>query len=174
MKNKEIYDQFSDLIFSSEDHGENLFKNNTNKNLSAYRHNYLFGLIGVLENFYVSTKLFLEEDNFKFFCKEYIEATPSQSPNLDDYGKGFSTFLESRSELSDVGFIKHLAALDWFWFSQGRVGATIELPSGILDFWGKITNQEELVDVSIDEDIIEEIEICIDDENNYFMKSKTK
>jgi hypothetical protein len=174
VNNKNIYDEFTNLIFNSDESEKSIFINNTQKNIKAYRFNYFFGLLNVLENTYTATKLFLEEDNFKFFCKGFIEEVPSLSSNVDDYGKGFSDYLASRKELSDVGFIKHLAALDWFWFYNGAIGESIELPKGVLDFWGKITNGEELVDIEIDEEVNECIEVFMDEENNYYMKAIIK
>ncbi len=170
MGNSDVINKFSKMIFSDEEIDESIFKNDSGQNVKAHRNNYLYGLISVLENYYISIKIFLEEENFHFFCKKYIESTPSTSPNVDDYGEKFPEFLGNCQELEDVAYIKHLAALDWFWVSSGQEGAVIELPKGVLDLWGKITNSQELIDIEIDENMIEKIEVFLDEENNYYMK----
>ena len=81
--------------------------------LKVYRGNLVFGLIGAMQESYVFTKVLLGEDNFNFFCREFLYQNPSQNSDLIQYGGGFGELLSTREELKSLAFIPDVARLEW-------------------------------------------------------------
>ncbi|HTA76891.1 MAG TPA: DNA-binding domain-containing protein, partial [bacterium] len=81
--------------------------------LKVYRGNLVFGLIGAMQESYGFTKVLLGEDNFNFFCREFLYQNPSQDSDLIQYGAGFGELLSTREELKSLAFISDVARLEW-------------------------------------------------------------
>ncbi len=81
--------------------------------MKIYRHNLVFGLIGVLKETYVFSGVLLGARNFKFFCREFLYQNPSRNQDLIQYGEGFGDFLSGRDELKNLPFIPEVARLEW-------------------------------------------------------------
>ena len=136
---------------------------------NVYQRNYYNSHFTQIEKVFLSCEKVLGVDNFKFFIDQFVRLAKAESPNLDMYGQDFADYLSSRNELEEMGYIKHLAKLDFFWFEQSS--KSIELPFGILDFWGKLINEKELSNIEIDEDIMETISILKDEQGDSYLSA---
>ena len=107
--------------------------------LKVYRSNLLFGIIGAMKETYVMTKVLLGENNFNFFCRDFIFKHPSTNSDLIQYGEGFGEFLMGRSELENIAFVADVARLEWalerVFFTQPESSFIGEVP---LD-WQKVS-----------------------------------
>lgn len=166
--------KFSKLIRRQSNDDENIFKGDYGPSLKIYQNNYLFSLLDTLKNKYQIVLKLLGDENFNFFAREYIYLTPSKNSNIDQYGSSFGEFLESKKELSEMGYIKYIAELDNYWFQlyEGS-DATIELPIGVLKLWGKLKNDEELDGIEIDEEKCEVVYFIVEN-SEYQLITKTK
>lgn len=81
--------------------------------LKVYRGNLVFGLIGAMKETYVFTRVLLGENNFNFFCRDFLYQNPSHNTDLIQYGAGFSEFLADREEIQHLAFIADVARLEW-------------------------------------------------------------
>lgn len=73
--------------------------------------------ISVLASVYTACNKILGEDYFKLIAKHYYANYPSTSPNLNDYGEQFPSYLSMllnyRYELKDFSYLSELAKLEW-------------------------------------------------------------
>jgi len=81
--------------------------------LKIYRGNLVFGLIGAMKETYVFTLFLLGENNFNFFCRDFLYQNPSRDSDLIQYGGGFGDFLAAREEIQHLAFIPEVARLEW-------------------------------------------------------------
>jgi len=81
--------------------------------LKVYRGNLVFGLIGAMKETYVFTRVLLGENNFNFFCRDFLYQNPSHNSDLIQYGEGFDEFLAIRREIAHLAFIAEVARLEW-------------------------------------------------------------
>jgi hypothetical protein len=81
--------------------------------LKVYRENLVFGLISAMKETYVFTRVLLGENNFNFFCRDYLYQNPSRDSDLIQYGEGFGEFLATRGEIAHLAFIAEVARLEW-------------------------------------------------------------
>ena len=118
----------------------------TTSNISAYRRNHLYALLAVLQERYPVVEKFLSEDNFKFFAREYIYCHPSNDPNIDNYGKQFAEFIQTRSELRNYIYLADLARLDdLFYQAQGHC----QVATGVLSVWQAIRDDTSTANLEI-------------------------
>ncbi len=90
--------------------------------LSIYSHQFLFNHYEILQKIFPVTQKFLGSENFRFFCKEYIEAFPNQSIDLHLYGQGFGGFLDARDEV-EYDFLRDLMDLEWNFHAAYYLGS---------------------------------------------------
>lgn len=70
--------------------------------ISIYQNNYQLALLNCLKSTFIHTYRLLGERTFKKWALEYIDAHPSQSEDLNQYGEDFAHFILSESRrLSD-------------------------------------------------------------------------
>jgi hypothetical protein len=81
--------------------------------LKVYRGNLVFGLIGAMKETYVFTRVLLGENNFNFFCRDFLYQNPSHDSDLIQYGEGFGEFLAARAEIAHLAFIPEVTRLEW-------------------------------------------------------------
>ena len=118
----------------------------TTNNISAYRRNHLYALLTVLQQRYPVVEKFLSKDNFKFFAREYIYSHSSNDPNIDNYGKQFAEFIQTREELRDYVYLACLARLDdLFYQEQGQCQVAV----GVLAVWQAIRNDTSTVGLEV-------------------------
>ena len=81
--------------------------------LQVYRHNMQHALTSALAAVYpVSLKL-VGEEFFQAAAREYVQANPSRSGNIQDYGGAFPLFLQGHVPASSLPYLGDVAALEW-------------------------------------------------------------
>ena len=79
--------------------------------LDVHREGYKARLLEALGETFEATWWALGDDDFLSLGSRYIDAYPSASKNLSDYGEGFPKFLSSEEE--ELPFIVELAQFEW-------------------------------------------------------------
>ena len=81
--------------------------------ISIYQEAYLARLQEVLLGKYESVQCVLGDDKFYNICKKYIKYNKSTDYNLENYSKGFSSFLKKESKIKkDYPFLTGLAEFE--------------------------------------------------------------
>lgn len=78
--------------------------------LQVHRQGYVARLTEALGETYEATWWVLGDEEFFKYCEKFILENPSSVYNLSNYGKGFSDFLQTTSEMP---FLKVLASFEW-------------------------------------------------------------
>ena len=139
MNYKDQEDSFADLVTDNSSCCKNISEA-TKKNLFAYKNNYIFAHIEVLENRFPATLLALNKSNFRFFAAKYIKTEPPQSENIDDYGlsingqTSLASFLNTVLELEGNEIIVELAKIDLL-RSEENTGKSVTTYQGTLSLW---------------------------------------
>lgn len=81
------------------------------RRLNIYHSAYRSRMTEVLKSAFEHTWTYLGDEAFDRFCARYIEAYPSHSPNLRDYGGDFPPFL--RQALPADPEVAELATMEW-------------------------------------------------------------
>jgi hypothetical protein len=102
---------FQAHILTGDDAVATLVEPSMRRGLPIYHHAYRAALRDVLRDTFEKTLLWLGEDSFDAAADAYVEATPSKSWTLSDYGSGFPDMLTTRFDADpEVG---EIAWLDW-------------------------------------------------------------
>jgi len=117
--------------------------------LKVYRGNLVFGLIGAMKETYVFTRVLLGENNFNFFCRDFLYQKPSRNSDLIQYGEGFGEFLTTRMEIAHLAFIAEVARLEWalerVFYAKPEDSFTGELPEDWKESKPRFKNSVRLV-----------------------------
>jgi hypothetical protein len=134
----------------NEDLVKGLLTKETTDRLAIYYNHLIFSLLGVLEETFFVTRKALEDKNFKYFVREYIQAYPSKDVNIDFYGKSFPSFLSCHDLLEDLPYIEGLAKIDWH--VSHRIETSFSAAKGVFDLWSLIfdDNEKELSNIELD------------------------
>lgn len=82
--------------------------------LELYHYAYHARLIGCLADDYPTVKQAVGEATFETLARKYIEAHPSQNPNLNFFGRRFPGFVRTQQDwLDNHLFLSDLARLEW-------------------------------------------------------------
>ena len=82
--------------------------------LGLYQYAYHARLVECLADDYPTIQYAIGESTFETLAKKYIEAHPSQNPNLNSFGKSFAEFVKAQSAwLDHHEFLSDLARLEW-------------------------------------------------------------
>ncbi len=82
--------------------------------LEIYQFAYYARLVGCLADDYPVTEQALGKNGFEALARHYIEAHPSDRPNLNSYGRHFASFVATQSAwLEHAAFLSELAQLEW-------------------------------------------------------------
>jgi hypothetical protein len=117
MKLKELQTQFANHIYNSEN--TKIFSEITNHKASiadrmqVYRNNVFGNFESVLEIIYPTTKQIVGEGYFYSLSTLYHQKYYSESGNLDEYGKYFSTLIRSLEKEHNLAYLKDIANLEW-------------------------------------------------------------
>lgn len=126
-----------------------IFTTATATNIKAYRHNYLFGLLTVLQRRYPSVEKVLQPANFRFFAREFIRTYPSTVNNIDNYGENFADFLQERTELQELPYLCDLARLDDVRYRQDPQ-YQVAISHGSAELWEKLQTDTQPKALTID------------------------
>lgn len=83
------------------------------RRLQVYRHNMQSALTGALAAVYPVTLKLVGEGFFHAAAREYVQANPSHSGNLQDYGGAFACFLNGFAPAAELPYLGDVAALEW-------------------------------------------------------------
>lgn len=87
----------------------------SNDLMQVYRNNYYISLTEALRSVYVSVDKLVGKGFFDFVAHGYIDAHPSKSGNLHEFGDCFAGFIGSLEQAASVPYIADVARLDWAW-----------------------------------------------------------
>lgn len=121
----------------------------TKKNIIIYQNNYLHSHIGQLRRIYQTTEKFLVENNFKFFCFQYLTAHPPTDANIEEFGHEFSTFLAARPELVEKPIPAQLSKFDHCLY-HGAVNQPFESYPGMLSLWQKLCESSSPIETNVE------------------------
>lgn len=85
--------------------------------LNIYRNNVFGGFGSVLSDIYTITKKELGEKKFDKYVEEYIKKYPSQSGNLNEYGRYFPEIIRKNLKNYKINYLYELAKLEALLFS---------------------------------------------------------
>lgn len=80
---------------------------------SIYRNNIFGNMTDSLANIYTSVEKLLGKEFFVQAARTFIDATPVQSGDMNDYGASFADSLEVMPALADLPYIADMARLEW-------------------------------------------------------------
>lgn len=110
---------------------------NSAHNVAVYRRNYLWSLLEALRRRYPTVAIFLQEDNFKYMAREYVNQQPSYDSNIDNYGDSLPAFLAQRPELTPYPYLADLARIDNLYFLSDK---SVTVAKGTHQLWQAIQN----------------------------------
>lgn len=87
----------------------------SNDLMQVYRNNYYISLTEALRSVFVSVDKLVGKGFFDFVAHGYIDAHPSKSGNLHEFGEHFASFIGSLEQAASVPYIRDIARLDWAW-----------------------------------------------------------
>ncbi len=83
--------------------------------LAIYRGSVRGGLLQALADIFPVLKRLLGDEAFEGVGRRYIQAHPSRSSDLADYGADYPDFIEGFAPLSEFGYLPDVARLEWLW-----------------------------------------------------------
>lgn len=81
----------------------------------VYRNTWLKGLLDALDANYPTVAMILGAELFEAVALEFARAHPATTPVLALYGAGFPEFLASQPQISDIPYLRDVAALERLW-----------------------------------------------------------
>lgn len=113
--------QFIEDLFNLRDQPDILSCIDTSGSRSAYdqflsyRHSVVGGMIEAMQESYPVINKLLGDECFNGLTHEFIRNFPSLSPDLNEYGKQFSSFIENTPLLDSLPYLADVAKLEWVW-----------------------------------------------------------
>lgn len=83
------------------------------KRFNVYRNNVALSLINVLADTFPVVEQLVGADFFKTMAREFTLVHLPASPVMMHYGAEFPAFIENYKPASSLGFLSHVAALEW-------------------------------------------------------------
>jgi len=81
--------------------------------LGLYHYAYHARLVECLADDYATVQHAIGDSSFEMLARKYIEAHPSQNPNLNYFGRHFAEFVKRQSWLDNHAFLSDLSRLEW-------------------------------------------------------------
>jgi hypothetical protein len=81
--------------------------------LQVYRNNSHSALSSALRSVYPATERLVGEEFFAAAAHDYLQANPSHSGNIQDYGGAFPEFLHGFAPAASVPYLADVARLEW-------------------------------------------------------------
>ena len=99
----------------NENHAQMIRGNNLGgaRRLNIYRHSITIGLSDALAGVYDVVKKLVGDVFFAHIAEQYIQAYPSQTGNVHDFGEAFPEFLKASSEIEALPYLPDVARLEW-------------------------------------------------------------
>ncbi|HEY5716214.1 MAG TPA: DNA-binding domain-containing protein [Psychromonas sp.] len=84
-----------------------------NELLQVYRNNFVMGITEALSATYQHTLALVGEEFFNAVARQFIISQPPKENNLISYGSGFSEYLQSLEQLTNLPYVAEMAAFEW-------------------------------------------------------------
>jgi hypothetical protein len=85
------------------------------EHLAIYRNAVLGTMLRAMANIYPVCRQLVGEDFFDAMARRYVRHTPSQSPDLGDYGASFADFIADFEPAAALEYLPDVARLEWCW-----------------------------------------------------------
>ena len=85
------------------------------RRLEVYRHNVLSNLRGALRDIFPVIHRIVGEPFFLHAADQFIRATPSQSGDLNQFGREWPAFLAYYPHAAELPYLADVARLEWAW-----------------------------------------------------------
>ena len=85
------------------------------EHLLIYRRAILGTLVRTLGAIYPVCKQLVGEEFFDAMSRIYARQTPSESPDLGDYGESFGEFIAAFEPAAELAYLADIARLEWCW-----------------------------------------------------------
>jgi len=105
----------SDVLETASQHIHSDDKLTASEHLLIYRQAVLSTLISALESIHPVCRQLVGETFFDAMARKYARQSPSQSPDLGDYGADFSDFIAGFEPAQSVPYLADVARLEWAW-----------------------------------------------------------
>lgn len=83
--------------------------------LAIYRDSFTTSLINALADTYEVCRKLVGDEFFKAMAHLYVQQTPSDSPNIMDYGASFADFVAQFLPAQSLVYLADVARLEWAW-----------------------------------------------------------
>lgn len=83
--------------------------------LAVYRHNVLTNLRGALTDVFPVVQRIVGDAFFRHAADQFIHATPSQSGDLNQFGREWPAFLADYPHAKELPYLADVARLEWAW-----------------------------------------------------------
>jgi hypothetical protein len=97
------------------------------RRLQVYRNNIYFGLRDALAAVYPVLQRLVGEDFFQQLATGYLQAFPSRSGNLHDFGEHLPGYLADCHELRELAYLPDVARLEWAYHQVFHAAASAAL-----------------------------------------------
>ncbi len=114
--------------------------------LRVYQEDYQARLTEALRNTYRAIHALIGDEDFNILAKDYIQSTPSNSSDLDDYGNHLSAFLKNHSLINNYVFLSELAHFEWNFRETFHLEQSVGL--GPQELMTAIQNENELIQLA--------------------------
>ncbi len=85
------------------------------RRLDIYRHNVLSNLRGALKDIFPVVHRIVGDAFFLHAADQFIEATPSRSGDLNQFGREWPAFIAAYPHASELPYLGDVARLEWAW-----------------------------------------------------------
>jgi hypothetical protein len=92
------------------------------RRLEIYRHNVFANLRGVLKDIYPVILAIVGDDFFQHAADQFIEAYPSRSGDLNQFGSEWAAFLSAYPHAAELPYLADVARLEWAWHEAFHAG----------------------------------------------------
>lgn len=83
--------------------------------LAIYRDSFTVSLMNTLADTYDVCRKLVGDEFFRAMARVYVQQTPSDSPNIMDYGASFADFVAQFPPATSVVYLGDVARLEWAW-----------------------------------------------------------
>lgn len=109
---------------------------------SVYQEGYVARLVEVLEEAYEAVVAIIGHERFHALAESYIRKHPSQTTNINHYGREMNLFLKGEPLLKEFPFLSDLARWEWMIIESFHAGALPALTSSdiaALSNWAEVS-----------------------------------
>ena len=119
LKLKELQQQFSlSLLYQESDITSQLKDKQSfsaEQLLQIHRNNFVMGVTDNLKITYHYTLQLVGDEFFESVARQFLLQSPPEENNICVYGEGFSTYLASLQQLSEMPYIAEMAKFEWLY-----------------------------------------------------------